>query len=111
MVDLIGGNLIPFSMVVLTFLLFVFWICAATVDSVYKTSCNTRLKEKLIARGDGPEDIERILDCGQATADSTTEPNRTFPPRKQAAAAGWPSLSREILVAIHGKKAYVSSNA
>ena len=80
----LGGNLIPVMAIGCTFLVFVFWIFMATIDSIYKTRCTTRLKERLIERGHSPYEIDLFLKAGQ-THDEWGEPIQPVPPVKSTA--------------------------
>ncbi len=64
MIQELGNNLVPVLGVVGTFLFLIIWVIAATIDSIYKTSCNARLKERLIERGATPSEIDQIITAG-----------------------------------------------
>ncbi len=76
MVGQLGENVIPVMAIGCTFLFFVIWVLAATADSLYKTACNSRLKERLIERGCSALEIDRIIKAGSETA----EPNEMSVP-------------------------------
>jgi hypothetical protein len=85
MINELGDNLIPLTAIGLTFGFLVIWVVAATIDSVYKTHCNTRLKERLIARGVSAEDIDRIVKAGKPLPTGIAAQNeiRPVPPLKK----------------------------
>lgn len=64
MIQDLGDNLIPVIAITMTFLFFVIWVTAATIDSLYKTACNSRLKEKLVDRGASASEIDQIMIAG-----------------------------------------------
>jgi hypothetical protein len=47
MIHELGDNLIPIMAIGCTFLAFTCWIVMATIDSIYKTRCSSKLKERL----------------------------------------------------------------
>ena len=71
MIQELGSNLVPVLSIVCTFLFFVIWVVAATIDSIYKISCNSRLKERLVDRGASASEIHRIIRAGKAEAEET----------------------------------------
>ncbi len=74
MIDLIGGNIVPVLAISLTFLFMVIWVVAETITSVYKTRCNTRLKEQLIERKIPSSEIDRIIQAGTKENSSYVQP-------------------------------------
>lgn len=64
MISELGDYLIPAMAIGCTFLVMVIWVIAATIDSLYKTACNSRLKERLIERGTSAYEIDQILRAG-----------------------------------------------
>jgi hypothetical protein len=80
----LGNNLIPIVAIGCTFLTFILWILLATIDSIYKTRCTSRLKERLIERGHSPGEIDQFLRAGQ-THDEWGEPVQPVPPVKSTA--------------------------
>ena len=69
MIQALGNDLIPVIAITLGFLFLVTWVVAATIDSLYKTKCNSRLKEKLVDRGASALEIHQIVNAGSATED------------------------------------------
>ena len=84
MMQEISGNFIPVMAIGCTFLVAVFWIFMATIDSIYKTRCTTKLKERLIERGHSPGEIDQYLKAGQ-THDDWGNPVQPVPPVKSEA--------------------------
>lgn len=64
MIHDLGNNLIPVLAIGCTFLFLMFWVVMATIDSIYKTRCNMRLKEKLVERGASAMEIDQIIRAG-----------------------------------------------
>ena len=64
MIHALGNNLIPVLAISCTFMFLVFWVVMATIDSIYKTRCNLRLKEKLVDRGASASEIDQIIRAG-----------------------------------------------
>ena len=64
MINEIGDNLIPIVAIGCTFAAFITWIIMATIDSIYKTRCSSKLKERLIERGHSPSEIDQYLKAG-----------------------------------------------
>ena len=71
MINELGDNLIPIMAIGCTFLVFITWIIMATIDSVYKTRCSTRLKERLIEKGHSPAEIDQYLRAGITNDDGS----------------------------------------
>jgi hypothetical protein len=92
MIQELGDNLIPVMAIGCTFLLFAIWVVLATIDSLFKTSCNSRLKQRLIERGASAQEIAQIIQAGQEEEEASdfTEP---VPPVK-APHASYPVSSR-----------------
>ena len=88
MIQELGGDLIPVLAISLTFLFLAIWVVAATIDSIYKTRCDFRLKERLIQRGASPTEIQQIL---LASSDPDEMENVPVPPVKTGQAM---SMSR-----------------
>lgn len=64
MIQELGGNLVPVMAIACTFFFLVIWLIAATIDSIYKTTSNARLKERLIERGISASEIHQIIRAG-----------------------------------------------
>jgi hypothetical protein len=64
MIQDLGSNLVPVLAIGCTFLFFVFWVSMATIDSIFKTKCNLRLKERLVERGASAAEIDQIIRAG-----------------------------------------------
>lgn len=64
MIDELGDYLIPVMAIGCTFLFMVIWVIAGTIDGLYKTACNSRLKLRLIERGNSAAEIDQILKAG-----------------------------------------------
>lgn len=64
MIQELGNDLIPVLAISLTFLFMAIWVVAATIDSIYKTRCEFRLKERLVERGASATEIQQILKAG-----------------------------------------------
>ena len=79
----LGDNLIPVLAIMCTFLFLVTWVLMATIDSIYKTRCMTKLKERLIERGHSPIEIDQYLKAG--TPDEWGESVQPVPPVKSSA--------------------------
>ena len=91
MIHELGDNLIPVMAIGCTFLFFAIWVVLATVDSLFKTSCNTRLKPRLIERGASPSEIAQIISAGQSDVDDS---DYTVPvPPVKATRANYPVSS------------------
>ena len=84
----LGDNLIPIAAITFTFLFFTLWIIAATIDSIYKTRCNAKLKERLIERGASASEITRIINAGNGSPEKDPDVNPQYvtpmPPLKPA---------------------------
>ena len=61
MIHELGDQLIPVFAIGCGLLFLVIWVVAATIDSLYKTSRNTKLKERLIDRGYSAAEIAWIV--------------------------------------------------
>lgn len=99
MVSALGDNVIPLAAIVLTFLFFAIWIVAATIDSVYKTNCNLRLKERLVAKGMSAEEISRIVNAGTAADPQTVAAHaneRVASMTGRVQPNGWPTPSPPV---------------
>ena len=81
MIHELGDNLIPIMAIGCTFLAFTCWIVMATIDSVYKTRCSSKLKERLIERGHSPSEIDQYLRAG-TTHDQYGRVIKPVPPVK-----------------------------
>lgn len=93
MIHELGDNLIPVMAIGCTFMFFAIWVIMATIDSLFKTSCNSRLKQRLIERGASASEIAQIIKAGQPEAEA--DYNAPVPPVKapQAARASYPVSS------------------
>ena len=80
MINELGDNLIPIMAIGCTFLFLVIWVIAATIDSLYKTACNSSLKSRLIERGSSAYEIDQIIKAG--TESEETEFVAPVPPVK-----------------------------
>ncbi len=69
MIQALGGNLVPVMAIACAFMFLVIWVVMATIDSIYKTACNARLKERLIERGASASEIDRIVRAGSECED------------------------------------------
>jgi hypothetical protein len=83
MIQAFGDNLIPAMAIGCTFLFFVIWIVMATIDSIHKTKCTTRLKEQLIQQGSSASEIDQIIRAG--TSDEESPYIAPVPPVKTTA--------------------------
>ena len=92
MIGELGDNLIPVMAIGCTFMFFAIWVIAATIDSLYKTSCNSRLKQRLIERGASAYEIAQIIKAGEAE-EETADFTPPVPPVK-APHASYPVSSR-----------------
>ena len=91
MIHELGDNLIPVMAIGCTFMFFAIWVVLATIDSLFKTSCNTRLKRRLIERGATASEIAQIIRAGQSELD---ESEYTVPvPPVKAPRASYPVSS------------------
>ena len=72
MIEELGDKLIPVMAISCTFMFFAIWVVAATVDSLYKTFCNSRLKERLIERGASASEIHHIVKAGTEEAEDSS---------------------------------------
>ena len=70
MINELGDYLIPVVAIGCTFMFLVIWVIAETIDSLYKTACNSRLKERLIERGNSASEIDQILRAGTQTEET-----------------------------------------
>ena len=87
MIHQLGDNLIPVAAITCTFMFLGLWVIAATIDSIYKTRCNVRLKERLIERGASASEIARIINAGNESGEDESENHQyvtPMPPRKPA---------------------------
>ena len=82
MIEELGDNLIPVMAIGCTFLFFATWVVLATIDSLFKTVCNTRLKHRLIERGASANEIAQIIRAGQSEEEEEAEYNQPVPPVK-----------------------------
>lgn len=82
MIQALGQNLIPITAITFVFMFLVIWVVMATIDSIYKTKCNARLKEKLVDRGASADEIDQIIKSG--LGDSPTAYVAPVPPVKVA---------------------------
>jgi hypothetical protein len=75
MIQELGSQLVPVLAIVCTFSFLIVWLVAATMDSIYKTFCNSRLKERLVEKGLSAYEIDQIIRAGSTlTEESTSEP-------------------------------------
>lgn len=74
MIQELGDQLIPVVAITLGCLFMVVWVVMATVDSIYKTKCNSRLKEKLIDRGASAAEIAKIIQIQPSEASTAYVP-------------------------------------
>ncbi len=81
MIQELGNNVIPVFLMACTFAFFVLWVMAATIESIYKTSRTTRLKERMLEQGYSAADIARVVSATETECDETSE-NRPVPPVK-----------------------------
>jgi hypothetical protein len=85
MIHDLGDNLIPVLAIGCTFLFFMVWVCLATVDSIYKTKCNLRLKQMLVERGASATEITQIIRAGTDTEEDASTYVQPVPPVKSNA--------------------------
>lgn len=86
MIQELGDSLIPVLAISCTFLFLVIWVIAATVDSLYKTASNARLKDKLIERGLSAGEIDKIMKAGMSKSEydwNSDEEYSSVPPEKK----------------------------
>ena len=82
MIQDLGGDVVPvFAIGCATFFL-VIWVVCATLDSLYKTSRRTKLKEQLIERGFSAHEITQIVGAGAASGLVDFDEVRPVPPVK-----------------------------
>ncbi len=98
MIQELGESLIPISAIACTFVFLVIWVVAATFDSLYKTRCNMRLKERLIELGASAPEIDRILRAGQMGEESFDGLDSAFPrvPPVQKKPLATPRVSQPV---------------
>jgi hypothetical protein len=82
MIHDLGDNLIPVLAIGCTFVFFVVWVILATVDSIYKTKCNLRLKQMLVERGASAMEIDQIVRAGTDSEDKGKTFVQPVPPVK-----------------------------
>lgn len=79
MIEDLGTNLVPVLAITCLFLFLVIWVVAATLDSLYKTRCNTQLKQRMVERGASAHEIDQVLKAGNQDWEQL---NATAPPVK-----------------------------
>ena len=85
MIQELGSSLIPVLAIGCTASVFVFWITMATINSIYKTKCNQRLKERLVERGASALEIDQIIRAGTESGEEETRFVQPVPPVKSNA--------------------------
>ncbi len=83
MIHELGDQLLPVFAIGCGLLFLVIWVVAATIDSLYKTSRNAKLKERLIDRGYSAAEIAWIVGLKPTNINDVDE-NRPVPPVKPA---------------------------
>ncbi len=76
MIGELGENLIPMMAIGCTCFFLTTWVLMATIESIFKTRCQTRLKELLIENGCSASEIEQVIQAGEPV---DQEPNYTVP--------------------------------
>lgn len=91
MVGELGNNIVPVLAIACTFVFFVVWVIAATIESIHKTKCQSQLKQFLIERGASASEIEKVVNAGATDwtgaplSDGTSENRTPVPPVKSSA--------------------------
>lgn len=85
MIDALGNNVVPVLAISCTFLFLTIWVVMATIDSIYKTKCNRRIKEQLIDRGASAAEIDQIIQAGTASESEESRFVQPVPPVKSEA--------------------------
>ena len=83
MIQELGNDFIPVFAIGCATVFLLVWVLCATVDSLYKTARNTKLKEQLVERGFSAHEISQIVGTGSGQANIDYE-NRPVPPIKPA---------------------------
>ena len=85
MIQDLGSDLVPVFAIGCATVFLVIWVICATLDSLYKTSRNSKLKEQLIERGFSAHEIAQIVGAGNASGLGDYDQVRPVPPVKSPA--------------------------
>ena len=83
MIQELGSDLIPVFAIACTTGFLLVWVICATLESIYKISRTSKLKEQLVERGFSAHEIAQIVGSGTAAAESEYK-NPPRPPVKSA---------------------------
>ena len=78
MINELGDNIIPLTAIVGGLLFATVWLIVGSMVSVYKTTINNRLKQRLVERGYSANEIEKIVSSTPSCGYEVT----STPPRK-----------------------------